>query len=260
MNMQTWKQRESSKGSYWTESSGKGFTLIELLVVIAIISLLVSILLPSLTKAKDLARRMVCATNQRGMVLAAMLYAQDYDGITPLGWKEPDSVTNGWWEDDNNFLKRIYPFTDGNVELFVCPSAPPDMRWGGIYAPTEDSQCSYAANYIITVQPYKCGVPIELVPNPAGIVYFSEVNGTRKSMSYEARNTVAGVNGVPVVDDGYGPYCIHEEGMNLGFVDSHTEYFKAGIPSNGMWGMTPDDHLSRFIGLVGGHQRAFNKE
>ena len=58
----------------------KGFTLIELLVVIAIISLLVSILLPSLNKAKDLAKSVICLSNVRHIGMAAILYTEDYEG------------------------------------------------------------------------------------------------------------------------------------------------------------------------------------
>lgn len=60
-----------------------GFTLIELLVVIAIISLLVSILLPSLTKAKELAQRTVCLSNLRSQFFAYMMYMEDNDGCVP---------------------------------------------------------------------------------------------------------------------------------------------------------------------------------
>ena len=60
-----------------------GFTLIELLVVIAIISLLVSILLPSLNKAKQLAQRAVCLGTLRGAGLGCSLYVEDFDGELP---------------------------------------------------------------------------------------------------------------------------------------------------------------------------------
>ena len=62
----------------------EGFTLIELLVVIAIISLLVSILLPSLTRAQELARRTVCVSNARSAFLSQGMYAEDYDGSLPV--------------------------------------------------------------------------------------------------------------------------------------------------------------------------------
>ena len=64
----------------------KAFTLIELLVVIAIISLLVSILLPSLTRAKDLAREVSCAANKRALGMATQFYVEEYDCFI-AGWK-----------------------------------------------------------------------------------------------------------------------------------------------------------------------------
>ena len=59
-----------------------GFTLIELLVVVAIIALLVSILLPSLQQARELARRAVCSANLYHIASAENIYANDNKGWT----------------------------------------------------------------------------------------------------------------------------------------------------------------------------------
>jgi len=60
-----------------------GFTLIELLAVIAIIALLVTILMPTLSRAKELAREAVCLSNARSQGIAAYLYAEENDRRIP---------------------------------------------------------------------------------------------------------------------------------------------------------------------------------
>ena len=57
----------------------KGFTLIELLVVIAIIAILASILFPVFAQARAKARQVVCMNNEKQLVTASVMYAQDFD-------------------------------------------------------------------------------------------------------------------------------------------------------------------------------------
>ena len=71
-----WKRSSKSKNA--------GFTLVELLVVIGIIALLISILLPALSKARAAANGVKCQAQLKQLVTAMILHANDHNGFMPL--------------------------------------------------------------------------------------------------------------------------------------------------------------------------------
>lgn len=73
-----------------------GFTLIELLVVIAIIAVLISILLPSLNRAREQARSTVCASNLGSVGKAVGIYLADSDGAFPISYAYLKQNTNNY--------------------------------------------------------------------------------------------------------------------------------------------------------------------
>jgi prepilin-type N-terminal cleavage/methylation domain-containing protein len=99
-----------------------GFTLIELLVVISIIALLISLLLPALSQANNVAKKIVCASNLRQLGMAMHEYAGSYNDAYPLNastmypmggfrWPVAPAVYPGWglamlYCDANDFGRR----------------------------------------------------------------------------------------------------------------------------------------------------------
>jgi prepilin-type processing-associated H-X9-DG protein len=95
--------------------------LIELLVVIAIISVLIAILLPAISKAKNKATAVSCLSNLKQISLADYLYANDYNGYPPEGWSGPAHNTykgaNKSWA--RTLLDGAYLKTSN---VFHCPA------------------------------------------------------------------------------------------------------------------------------------------
>lgn len=136
----------------------RAFTLVELLVVIGIIAVLIAILLPALSRAKDAANRTACSANLRQLVTSVIMYAQDSKDYMP---NANDDNTTAW-----NGKGWLYDMTTPAPAGVLSGKAPPK--------PVTDKNQEWAKHgttymYLKTMKVFHC--PVDAPPWNRGVAH-----------------------------------------------------------------------------------------
>jgi prepilin-type N-terminal cleavage/methylation domain-containing protein/prepilin-type processing-associated H-X9-DG protein len=207
----------------------QGFTLIELLVVIAIIAILAAILFPVFARAREKAQQASCASNVRQLVLAMLMYVQDYDERFPrwdYGCGNGDPNQWMWYE-------STYPYYK-NYDLLSCsnnfrgPECCANI-WGRAFPVRPD----YGMNEYL----HCAGPSLGQLAAPAGLMVIADCSLPLSGWP----GTVCGVPDLlgricGAAECGWNTWCPastfnedwarHNGGENIGFADGHVKWAK----------------------------------
>ncbi|KKM91258.1 hypothetical protein LCGC14_1230330 [marine sediment metagenome] len=223
----------------------KAFTLVELLVVVGIISLLVTILMPSLGRVREFARRAICATNLDGLGTAWQMYFADnnftFPGVLDDDGSRPANTSQYsypiYWRNVNDWVGPGLLWEVKLVsspDIYVCPTIKANV--GGVWY-SDDLDGGWSGRYVNNWPPQNNG-------SSTTITY-----GTRRNLNYDDPNlsytSSAGADAVYICKQGiadvvkpadfsfmadnfhmpYAALLSHVPGINVLYLDSHVEYW-----------------------------------
>lgn len=250
------KMKGRTMNVHETHSKTRRFSLIELLVVIGIISLLASLLLPALGKARETGRRIACSSNMRQIYQGCLFYADDYNGWMPptdygaqhIGYiNDYFNVKCDYWPKTLSSL-GIYGSSPTNRQpsgaFFYCPS---------LYPSASDSPLKptvvagyYYSNYMPTRHEvvadansregcWLLGVPgngtypfrkMERIADGAAILGENNYSGVSGSGTFNACATLFYNFRAELLNANAPAWNLHARSANFLFKDGHVSSFK----------------------------------
>ena len=218
------------------------FTLLELLIVISIIIILASLLLPALSKAREISKRAGCQSNLKQLACGSLLYATDFNG-----WGPADTY-NGYGSVYSTPSVSGYLFPTGQKEAknLVCPGSKSPFIDSTNYHPGLVSSSRALSIYILSfgtgdrdpgAGTYWHGWIWRPSPSQAQCPNLnmmgrtvSDIGGLSKYVETASRQPLAGdiasTNGLAnALGFSGAPFAMaHSMGANTAFVDGHVEW------------------------------------
>jgi prepilin-type N-terminal cleavage/methylation domain-containing protein/prepilin-type processing-associated H-X9-DG protein len=201
------------------------FTLVELLVVIGLIAILIGLLIPAVSMARQNSGQVICAANLRQWALAVNLYAQQYDDYLPRRGQGVQPVFNITrptdWFNALPPMMKMTAYQDlvaagqtphaGDGGLWICPQTP-DISQGYLF--------SYAMNMWLSTWQGPQPDRIDKVGSMATMVFMADGPGQNCSCLPSSA--------------AYSPVARHHGRVNTSFLDGHVVAFDAAYVGCGI--------------------------
>ena len=237
-----------------------GFTLVELLVVIGIIALLIGILLPTLSQARESSKRIVCSSNLRQLGIAQVAYTLDNDGVFPAGARG-GYLSHDWihWEEgrpptDEPLDKRLnngalVPYMGGTFDpgIYRCPSDIVEDRLNA-FSGQGSFKYSYTMNYLIASPIGDFNAEKAIGINPANHVKITSIKDSTKVgiMLEESATTINdGISAVVGFVPARGQFAVRPGGTSGGTDTQFKDWLSVKHDGNSVqfpdWQLTSSD-------------------